>query len=66
MENNLKCKEAKLEKTETYKKSNKNIKYKNHNKEPSAVDDCADIKSKYSRYNHEDFDPINYEKPPHY
>ena len=41
------------------------------NKErPSAVDDCADITSKYERYkNHNkkpQFTPVKHEKPPHY
>lgn len=41
------------------------------NKErPSAVDDCADITSKYERYKKKytksNFTPIKYEKPPHY
>ena len=28
---------------------------------PSAVDDCADVKSKFDR-----FTPVSYEKPPHF
>jgi len=39
-------------------------------KTPSAVDDCADVTSKYKRFKEKektaDFEPINYEKPPHY
>ena len=37
---------------------------------PSAVDDCADVTSKYKRYKEKkkksNFKPIDYEKPPHY
>jgi len=41
---------------------------------PSAVDDCAEVTSKkYKRYKEKkertkrsNFEPINYEKPPHY
>jgi len=36
---------------------------------PSAVDDCADVTSRYKRYKEKekyDFELINYEKPPHY
>jgi len=45
---------------------------KNNKKEkiPSAVDDCADITSRYERYKKENkksqFPPIKYEKPPHF
>ena len=49
-----------------------NSKLKNNKKEkiPSAVDDCADITSRYERYKKENkksqFPPIKYEKPPHF
>ena len=37
---------------------------------PSAVDDCADVTSKYKRYKKKytksHFTPIKYEKPPHF
>ena len=37
---------------------------------PSAVDDCADVTSRYERYKKENkksqFTPIKYEKPPHF
>jgi hypothetical protein len=45
---------------------------KNNKKEktPSAVDDCADVTSRYKRFKEKvkkpEFKPINYEKPPHY
>ena len=37
---------------------------------PLAVDDCADVSSKYERFKKETdkskFPPVDYEKPPHY
>jgi len=37
---------------------------------PSAVDDCADITSRYERYKKQNkktqFPPVKYEKPPHH
>ena len=37
---------------------------------PSAVDDCADVKSKFDRFKrkkkHDRFTPVSYEKPPHF
>jgi epoxyqueuosine reductase QueG len=45
-------------------------KNKKKEKTSSAVDDCADVTSKYKRFKEKekkaDFEPINYEKPPHY
>ena len=38
--------------------------------QPSAVDDCADVTSKYDKYikdlNKPKFPPIDYERPPHF
>ena len=37
--------------------------------QPSAVEDCADVTSRYKRYKkHQNtqFPPIKYEKPPHH
>ena len=37
---------------------------------PSAVDDCADVTSRYEKYKKSkeksQFSPINYERPPHH
>ena len=37
---------------------------------PSATEDCADVTSRYERYNRKNkksqFPPIKYEKPPHH
>ena len=38
--------------------------------QPSAVEDCADVSSRYERYEkkhqNSQFPPIKYEKPPHH
>jgi hypothetical protein len=50
--------------------SNSTSKNNKKEKTPSAADDCADVTSRYKRFkkkkNGPDFEPINYEKPPHY
>ena len=37
---------------------------------PSAVEDCADVTSRYEKYEKQNkksqFPPVKYEKPPHY
>ncbi|MEL0115796.1 MAG: hypothetical protein VW894_05740 [Gammaproteobacteria bacterium] len=43
---------------------------KEESSQPSAVEDCADITSRYKRYEKKNrnsqFPPIKYEKPPHH
>jgi hypothetical protein len=50
--------------------SNSTSKNNKKEKTPSAVDDCADITSRYERYKKENkkpqFPPVEYEKPPHF
>ena len=43
---------------------------KEKSNQPSAVEDCADVTSRYKRYEkkhqNSQFPPIKYEKPPHH
>ena len=73
MVKNLKFKEVKLEKRETCNSSLTFMTEKNKEKiekMPAASDDCADITSRYDRYEKDnkksEFPPIEYEKPPHH
>jgi len=48
----------------------KNKEKKERERLPSAVDDCADVTSRYEKFkkkfNKPKFPPVEYEKPPHH
>ncbi len=70
MEKNLKFKEVRSEKRETYKSFMEDKTKDQKDILPSATEDCADVTSRYDRYKKQNkksqFPPVKYEKPPHH